>query len=377
MQIFVVYHSIAVVFHFFQSKILTVHLKELFSISHPLFHFLKNTVRFRIQSHVSTFVFTGRNPVTGAKLDAKQLIKLNFHKNSKDEIQCPITFKVFTESSHIVAIRPSGNVYSYDAIDRLNIKTNTFNDLMTNEPFTRDDIITIQDPKNLDKFNIQSFAHLKNDWKLDDEDEKARRTDPNYFLKSINHETAATLQQIKTAPSGEFVEKSQTSIYAQKQAKPNSQQLDHTNMATYSTGRLAASFTSTSMDPVTVMEAAVRDENEIRYARIKNEKKKGYARLVTNLGVINIELDCDLCPQTCENFIKHCADKYYVGTKFHRSIKNFIVSAEVFVRKYLKFVYCRFKVVIQLEPVRVESLYGINHFVMNAIRNYNIVDEAC
>lgn len=96
-------------------------------------------------------------------------------------------------------------------------------------------------------------------------------------------------------------------------------------MATYSTGRLAASFTSTSMDPVTVMEAAVRDENEIRYTRIKNSKKKGYVRLKTNLGILNIELDCDLCPQTCENFIKHCADKYYVGSKFHRSIKNFIV----------------------------------------------------
>ena len=264
--------------------------------------------------------------MTGTKLEAKQLVKLNFHKNSKDEIHCPITFKVLTESSYIVAIRPSGNVYSYDAIDRLNIKTNTFNDLLTNEPFTREDIITIQDPKNLDKFNIQSFAHLKNEWKLDDEDEKARRTDPNYFLKSINHETAATLQQIKTAPSEEFAEKSQTSIYSSKQPKPAAQPSDETHLATYSTGRLAASFTSTSMDPVTVMEAAVRDENEIRYTRIKNEKKKGYARLVTNLGTINLELDCDLCPRTCDNFIKHCADKYYVGTKFHRSIKNFIVS---------------------------------------------------
>jgi len=264
--------------------------------------------------------------VTGAKLDAKQLIKINFHKNQKDEISCPITFKVFTESSHIVAIKPSGNVYSYEAIERLNIKTNTFNDLLTNEPFTRDDIITIQDPKNLDKFNIQSFAHLKNDWKLDDEDEKRRLTDPTYYLKSINNETAATLQQIKTAPSKEFVERTQTSVYSNKQAKPVQQKLDETNTAIYSTGRVAASFTSTSMDPVTVMEAAARDENEVRYARIKSEKKKGYVRLVTNLGTLNLELNCDLCPQTCENFIRHCADKYYVGTKFHRSIKNFIIQ---------------------------------------------------
>ena len=217
-------------------------------------------------------------------------------------------------------------MYSYDAIERLNIKTNTYNDLLTSEPFTRDDIITIQDPKNLNKFNIQTFAHMKNEWKLDDEDDKARRTDPNYYLKSVNNETAATLEQIRSAPLKEFLEKSETSIYLNKQIKQNEQKVDHTNMATYSTGRLAASFTSTSMDPVTVMEAAVRDENDIRYTRIQNGKKKGYVRLITNFGVINIELDCDLCPQTCENFIKHCANKYYVGSKFHRSIKNFIVS---------------------------------------------------
>ncbi|UJR10073.1 hypothetical protein I4U23_014295 [Adineta vaga] len=281
---------------------------------------------FELASIVPFLKKFGRNPVTGEKLEAKNLFKLNFHKNTKDEIHCPITFKVMTESSHIVAIRPSGNVYSYDAIDRLNIKTNTFTDLLTNEPFKREDIITIQDPKKLDKFNIQAFAHLKNDWKLDDEDEKARRTDPNYYLKYINNETAATLEQIKSARSKEFQEKSESSIYSNKQVKSNQQQLDQTNMATYSTGRLAASFTSTSMDPVTVMEAATRDENEVRYSRIRNGKKKGYVRLVTNLGVINIELDCDLCPQTCDNFIKHCADKYYVGTKFHRSIKNFIIQ---------------------------------------------------
>ena len=30
------------------------------------------------------------------------------------QYHCPITFKVFNENSHIVAIRPSGNVYAYE-----------------------------------------------------------------------------------------------------------------------------------------------------------------------------------------------------------------------------------------------------------------------
>lgn len=318
--------------------------------------------------------------MTGEKLDAKQLVKVNFHRNAKGEIHCPITFKVLTESSHIVVIRTSGNVYSYDAVERLNIKTNTFNDLMTNESFTRSDIITIQDPKQLDKFNIQAFAHLKNEWKLDDEDEKARRTDPTYFLKAINSETAATLEQMRTAPSQEFLERSQTSIYASKQSKGSKRHLDQASMATYSTGRLAASFTSTSMDPVTVMEAAVRDENEIRYARITNGKKKGYVRLTTNLGTINLELDCDICPRTCDNFIKHCVDKYYVGSKFHRSIKNFMVSATHLLNHSWRIVsFCRFRSKVAIRPVQVwvGNLSGINHFETNATRNYNTQAEAC
>ena len=318
--------------------------------------------------------------MTGEKLEAKQLIKVNFHRNAKDEIHCPITFKVLTDSSHIVAIRTSGNVYSYDAVERLNIKTNTFTDLMTNEPFTRSDIITIQDPKQLDKFNIQSFAHLKNEWKLDDEDEKARRTDPTYYLKAINSETAATLEQMRTAPSQEFVERTETSIYASKQSKASKRQLDPASMATYSTGRLAASFTSTSMDPVTVMEAAVRDENEIRYARIRNGKKKGYVRLTTNLGAVNLELDCDLCPRTCDNFIKHCVDKYYVGSHFHRSIKNFMVSARCSSEHSpaLLFSRCfRFKEEIRLARGRVANPSGTNPFATNATRNCNTPAEEC
>lgn len=52
----------------------------------------------------------------------------------------------------------------------------------------------------------------------------------------------------------------------------------------------------------------------------------GYVRLVTNLGPLNLELYCDVVPKTCENFLKHCQNGYYDGTKFHRSIRNFMVT---------------------------------------------------
>lgn len=54
------------------------------------------------------------NPVTGKPLDAKSLIKLNFYKNAEDEYQCPVLFKLFTKYSHIVAVKTTGNVFSYE-----------------------------------------------------------------------------------------------------------------------------------------------------------------------------------------------------------------------------------------------------------------------
>ncbi len=101
---------------------------------------------------------------------------------------------------------------------------------------------------------------------------------------------------------------------------------DSVNAAPYSTGRVAASFTSTVMEICTSQEPAIIDEDEIRWSRVAKAGKKGYACLVTNLGRLNIELFCDQVPRVCENFLKLCSTKYFKDTLFHRSIKNFMVT---------------------------------------------------
>lgn len=67
----------------------------------------------------------------------------------------------------------------------------------------------------------------------------------------------------------------------------------------------------------------------MKYERIK---KKAYVRIITNMGQLNVELHSDIVPKTCENFLVHCQKGYYNGTKFHRSIKNFMVSGLVTLR---------------------------------------------
>ena len=56
------------------------------------------------------------NPITGEKMDVKTLVKLVFHKNSEGHYHCPVMFKVFTENSHIVAVKTTGNVFSFEVI---------------------------------------------------------------------------------------------------------------------------------------------------------------------------------------------------------------------------------------------------------------------
>uniref|UniRef100_A0A673URY9 RING-type E3 ubiquitin transferase n=1 Tax=Suricata suricatta TaxID=37032 RepID=A0A673URY9_SURSU len=258
----------------------------------------------------------GTNPSNGEKLDGRSLIKLNFAKNNEGKYHCPVLFTVFTNSTHIVAVRTTGNVYTYEAVEQLNIKAKNFRDLLTDEPFSRQDIITLQDPTNLDKFNVSNFFHVKNNIKITDPDEEKAKQDPSYYLKNTNAETRETLQELYKEFKGD-------EVLAATMKVPEKKKVDKLNAAHYSTGKVSASFTSTAMVPETTHEAAAIDEDVLRYQFVK---KKGYVRLHTNKGDLNLELHCDMTPKTCENFIKLCKKQYYDGTIFHRSIRNFVIQ---------------------------------------------------
>lgn len=255
------------------------------------------------------------NPITGKPCDAKSLIKLNFHRNNEGAYHCPSLFKPFTKNSHIVAIATTGNVFSYEAVEQLNIRTKNWKDLVDDTPFARKDIITIQDPNALEKFNISTFHHIRKRLRVETEEEILERKDPQARLRMVSAETRDILNELERDFKPQPMEAGSSGT--QKVA------LDKFNSAHYSTGAVAASFTSTAMVPVYNSEAAILEDSEIRYERVK---KKGYVRLNTSHGQLNLELFCDIVPKTCENFMRHCANGYYDDTLFHRSIKNFMVS---------------------------------------------------
>ena len=47
---------------------------------------------------------------------------------------------------------------------------------------------------------------------------------------------------------------------------------------------------------------------------------------IKNFGDLKLELFIDVAPLACENFLALAASDYYVGSKFHRNIKGFILQ---------------------------------------------------
>merc|ERR1712226_519621 len=146
------------------------------------------------------------NPVTGGKLEVDDLIKLNFSKNKKNQFHCPITYKVFTNSSFIVAIATSGNVYSMEAVNELNLKQKNMKDLIDGSVFKKSDIITVQDPNDVEKHNINNFYFVKNS----SEDDQSADIVKNLNRSAVNstaNQVIAELEKSYTQKSEEFKEK--------------------------------------------------------------------------------------------------------------------------------------------------------------------------
>lgn len=139
----------------------------------------------------------GRHPVTGEHLELKDLIQLHFHRNRDGEYACPVLGKVFNENTHIVAIATTGNVYCWDAIQELCIKPKNLNDLMTDEPFQKKDIIHLQDPNNVAKRNINEFDHVRHERSIEDEETIMKReSDPMFGIRHVDEGTRRALMAL-------------------------------------------------------------------------------------------------------------------------------------------------------------------------------------
>ena len=103
----------------------------------------------------------GKNPINGKPLAIEDLITLKFHKNEKDIYFCPVSYKEFTDHTKICVNALNGQVYAYDAVYNLNIKSKFWEDLMDGSKFKPKDIIILQDPHNFTEKVIDNFEYSK------------------------------------------------------------------------------------------------------------------------------------------------------------------------------------------------------------------------
>ncbi|KAF2123157.1 cyclophilin-like domain-containing protein [Lophiotrema nucula] len=283
-------------------------------------------------THILTWLskHNNTNPVDGTPLKRSDLLTLHFHKNEEGEYVDPVTYKVFTDNTHIVALGNTGNVFSWDTVERLNIKAKNWRDLVSDEEFSRKDIITLQDPQNIEARDFGSFKHIKDGETQIPEPEAGVNTEAlgnaGKILKA--KEAVAKARAEREAKGKGLSSKSLTTSKngtASTTASSTASKVTPYNAATYTSGKAAASFTSTGVTPHTSGERALLSEEEFML-KPKRVKQKGYARMSTSLGDLNLELLPEFAPKAVWNFVKLSQQGYYKNTVFHRSIKSFMIQ---------------------------------------------------
>ncbi|OAA59381.1 peptidyl-prolyl cis-trans isomerase cyp8 [Cordyceps fumosorosea ARSEF 2679] len=300
-----------------------------------------------------------QNPVDGEPLQARDLIKLNFARNAESEsrgaglsdekgdLVDPVTYKVFTDNTHIVAVRHGtyANVFAWDTVERMNVKAKMWQDLVDDQPFTRADIITLQDPHNAASRSLDRFKYLQDGEgaQLSKAQEEARSEDSGInagALGSMGDKVlkakAAVEKARKAREAGADVNRSSgaalaktaagtTAVSAAARESMIKEKKLAAKAAAYTTGRAAASFTSTGLTPETSGERALLTDEEFML-KPKRVKNKGYARLETNLGDLTMELHTDTAPRAVWNFVRLAQKGYYKDVAFHRNIPNFMIQ---------------------------------------------------
>jgi peptidyl-prolyl cis-trans isomerase-like protein 2 len=99
----------------------------------------------------------------------------------------------------------------------------------------------------------------------------------------------------------------------------------------YTAGVSSRSFTSTGYDVPSHNQSDMKPLSDIEareplYCEVRRSKKKGYAVFITNRCQFSVQLNCDICPVTCDNFIQLAESGYYNGTVFHRLVGNFMIQ---------------------------------------------------
>jgi peptidyl-prolyl cis-trans isomerase-like protein 2 len=242
---------------------------------------------FDIASLVPHVKKHGTHPLTGAKCALSDFFEVNFGKDKDGNFECAGSQKRLTDRSKIVVIRNTGNVYLAETVEELNFKAKNLADLVTGEPFTRADVITIQDP---------------------DRPRRARKREAESGAGA-----GAPKKVAKTEPASSTVEST-----INLRAGGSTLQKIMAKMK-------AAGATSDA--PPLVFTPSVPDKPDPLVALAqKKVDSSAFVRISTTLGDLNLELFARDAPKACLNFLTLAGRGYYRNTVFHRLVPGFMIQ---------------------------------------------------
>ncbi|VTZ68526.1 peptidyl-prolyl cis-trans isomerase, putative [Plasmodium chabaudi chabaudi] len=283
-----------------------------------------------------------RNKNSKPEIDIKNLIKVNFYKHDNEYI-CPITRKYFNKHTKIILNKKTGNTFSSEIFKLFPNKNEMF-DPITHDSMNMLDLIVLQDPLN----NKHNMNELHNQF-VQKEKEKTQHIQENGAIMSILQEVKNKQMENNKLDANKNNDKDKHSrfkddyknekreknkyLYSTNKDNENSYIEDDSNSENeikikcenYSDNKLAQSVTSTIYNAtykntfVYLPEAQVHD---MIYTNVIKNKKNSYIRLITDVGMINIELYAYKCPKLCHNFLFLCEYKYYNKTDIFKRDKD-------------------------------------------------------
>ena len=266
-----------------------------------------------------------KHPVNGQPLSPSSLIKLHFTKNEEGEYVDPVTYKVLTEFSKIVAVKKTGNVFSWDTVEKLNVKEKVWRDLVSDEEFEpkgRAGLVVLQDPDGELQGMGQKPVQSTSNGKAAEGDRESK------ILKAKEAVAKARAQNPNSTPSASASTDSSNTLARPSTngslSSPNPRAIA-LNTAKHTSGRAAASFTSTGLTPHTAADRAILSTEE-SLLKPRLVKAPGYARILTTHGSLNVALYPEHAPRAVWNFITLAKRGYYDGVPFHRNIKHFMIQ---------------------------------------------------
>jgi len=272
----------------------------------------------------------GTSPVTGEKVEKRDVLLLKTAKNAQGRWHCPLTYRVFGKHSKVAAIGTTGNVFAYEALRELNV-LKTRLDPLDGTPFAAGDLLIVHDPDDADLCRRRDLSHRR----LHRDEGNVRHSETavknERILAEARRNVAAEDDERRRRRRGEEEHTTpgltETFRRVRDVLRPLTEDvLEGSKMSGGATARAA---TSSAVDVSTRSDLRCATEAELmaaRYKVMRKCKKRGYVRLETNFGPLNLELRFDVAPRACENFIGLCRNGAYDDTVFHRIIKGFVVQ---------------------------------------------------